>query len=221
MGQCYELKEAFNLLLERPIALTLVTNESYPTNRRCSDKLVLADYDKPNTTDPTKREYFEVEGLSHFMHIVNRMSNAVRTHFKNEYDAKLIEYRQRAQIALAEKRRMDRKKEVVAIEIGDDKMDNTKPKKSDKEEMDASEEEEEDVDIDGGDKEKEKEVGLDSKEQFDLAAQMALMRSNQIMDDEQEEDGGDESSDNGDVVIDNNDDENIEYESSSASSSED
>merc|ERR1712129_438887 len=179
--QCYELKPAFDLLLQRPLCLQLVTNESYPTNRRCSEQLILADYDNPNTNNPSKKEYFEIEGLSHFMHVVSRMSSAVRVHFREEYKQKLVDYKRNAAIALKEKRRIDReekkKQEAIAMIVDEENKELEKEfrqrKRSDKEEMDVSDDE-----VNG--------LGLNSKAQFDLAARTALSRSNQMMNDEQE-----------------------------------
>eukprot|EP01084_Bolivina_argentea_P201046 343708_1 len=150
--QCYELKESFNILLNRCTDLRLVTNESYPTDRLVNVELDEADYDRPNL-DKNKSEYFDVESITHLMHIVNRTANMVREHFKNEYDQKLIQYKQRAKIALEKKRRLqlEREKEIIEMKKKKDKENNdiemkennnnniniNKKKRSDKEEMDA------------------------------------------------------------------------------------
>ena len=219
--QCYELKQAFNLLLKRPTLLTLVTNESYPTNRTINDKLKQADYDKQhnnNNNGQPQREWFEIENISHLMHVVNTMANAVRSHFNTEYQQKLNEYKLRARKALEMKRKREQKKVHNQTE-NDDETIKKKKKKSDKEEMDASDQEDDDIDIVDN---KRKESGLDSKEQFDLAAQMALMRSKENMEQDQD-DGGDEqeSTDDDEQEHEKEEDENIEYESSSSSESDD
>lgn len=57
---CYELKEAFDRLLERPDKLTLVTGEMHPTNRPLED-------DVPTT---------EMEGVEHLGQYVYEMTQA-------------------------------------------------------------------------------------------------------------------------------------------------
>lgn len=57
---CYELKEAFDRLLERPDKLTLVTGEMFPTNRLLEDDL-------PTT---------EMEGVEHLGQYVYEMTQA-------------------------------------------------------------------------------------------------------------------------------------------------
>merc|ERR1711879_825702 len=129
------------------------------------------------------------------MHIVNSMANAVRGHLKEEYESKMEDYQQRATIALQEWRRKKAEEQAKAMEVEENEQQKEDGKGATEEKSDA----------------------LDNKEKFDLAAQMALMRSNQTMND-----------DDDDVDIGNDDessseaqeqgDEQIEYESSSSDS---
>lgn len=69
---CYELREAFDRLLKRPDKLTLVTGETFPTQRLLNDEI-----------DGT-----EMEGVEHLGQYVYEMTQAKITVLKGENDGR-------------------------------------------------------------------------------------------------------------------------------------
>lgn len=74
---CYELREAFSVLFQRPDKLTLVTEEMYPTQRSIKEKKT------KKTKKPIEGEAV-MEGVEHLGQYVYEMTNAKVEQMKRE-----------------------------------------------------------------------------------------------------------------------------------------
>ena len=106
-SNCFELGNVFKLLLDKEssLKLKLVTNETYPTQRRVS----IINQDS---------KHFYVDNVQHMAFIVEKMANAVRVHLSKQYNIKLKRYMKLAESALNEKKLFEEneRKEKLRIE---------------------------------------------------------------------------------------------------------
>jgi len=83
--QCYQLKNSFTILENKPTQLHLIKHETFPTTRLATE-----------TTNINKDNIMIIQDVNDMMRLVSTMCMEKRNAVKQDYNKKLIEYKRRA-----------------------------------------------------------------------------------------------------------------------------